>query len=174
MLPPLSQAWDKGRRLAKSVSLLGPWPGEATVKSKSCDEPRCVDLARCCRWAERGLETSVSICQEARVSCKVAAAPAPMPSVHICLLRHWPRKSPVTWRSVDHHDGSRVFKCSLSSGQGASIPDHSHGLISPGVIGDRLFHVRPVGEWLCSATCTTLRGEGSVELRCDGRDVMTG
>ncbi|CAE7019305.1 unnamed protein product, partial [Symbiodinium sp. CCMP2456] len=43
----MMQAWDKGRRLAKTVSLLGPWPGEATVKSKSCDEPRSVDLARC-------------------------------------------------------------------------------------------------------------------------------
>eukprot|EP00439_Symbiodinium_sp_Y106_P072664 s1665_g13.t1 len=44
----MMQAWDKGRRLAKTVSLQGPWPGEATVKSKSCDEPRSVDLARCC------------------------------------------------------------------------------------------------------------------------------
>ncbi|CAE7040372.1 unnamed protein product [Symbiodinium natans] len=46
----MMQAWAKGRQLSKvaqSVSLQGPWPGEATVTSRSCDEPRSVDLARC-------------------------------------------------------------------------------------------------------------------------------
>ncbi|CAE7488614.1 unnamed protein product, partial [Symbiodinium pilosum] len=40
----MMQAWDKGRRLAQSVSLSGPWPGEATVPSRSSSEPRKVDL----------------------------------------------------------------------------------------------------------------------------------
>ena len=44
------QAWDKGRRLAQSVSLSGPWPGEATVPSRSSAEPRKVDLVNGRPW----------------------------------------------------------------------------------------------------------------------------
>ena len=122
MLLPSSQAWDKGRRLAKTVSLQGPWPGEATVKSKSCDEPRSVDLARCCCWAaaERGLEMSVPISPHPQRS-QTFLQGCSCPSTH-AFCAHLLAATLAAEESGDvevmgHQYGSRAFQCSLSRDQ---------------------------------------------------------